>query len=167
MNRIFLPATMVVALLGASAETCLGSGAASQVDVGRGHASAEASYDGPRGMARTDTRVGRVNFARGLAVTYGPQGVSVSQSIGVAHGNFARAHSFQLSVGPQGTHVGHGGVVTRGGNTRVISGGETYTGPGGPHGGNFATGTGHRTDAWSRSQTVRRWSSNPWPHVSR
>jgi hypothetical protein len=166
MKRVLYSAA-AFALLGASAETCLGSGAASQVDVGRGHASAEAGYDGPRGIARTDTRVGRVNFARGLAVTYGPNGVSISQSIGVAHGSFATARTFQLSVGPHGRHVGHSGTVTRGGVTRAISGGDTYTGPGGPQGGNFATGTGRRTDAWSRSQTVPNRSSYPWSHISR
>ena len=154
MKRNLFSAAVAVVLLGLSVQACRASGAASQVDVGRRHASAEASYDGPAGIARTDTRVGRVNFARGLAVSYGPQGISLSQSIGVSRGPFGTAHNFQLSVGPHGTHVGHGGVVSRGGDTRVITGGHTSTGPGGPHGGNFATGNGHRTQAWSRSRST-------------
>jgi hypothetical protein len=154
MKRNLFPTAMAVVLLGWTVQTCRANGAASQVDLGRRHASAEASYSGPAGMARTDTRVGRVNFARGLAVSYGPQGISLSQSIGVSRGPVATAHNFQLSVGPDGTHVGHGGVVSRGGDTRVITGGHTSTGPGGPHGGNFATGNGRHTQAWSRSQST-------------
>jgi hypothetical protein len=167
MKRNLFAAAIVVVLLSWSPETCQANGAASQVDVGRRHAGAEASYDGPAGIARTDTRVGRVNFARGLAVSYGPQGVSISHSIGVSRGGVATAHNFQLSVGPHGRHVSHGGVVSRGGDTRVISGGETYTGRGGPHGGSFSSGTGHRTNAWSRSQSDPRRSSYPWHHFSR
>jgi hypothetical protein len=167
MKRNLLAAAIVVVLLGWWPKTCQADGAASQVDVGRRHAGAEASYDGPAGIARTDTRVGRVNFARGLAVSYGPQGISLSQSIGVSRGGVGTAHNFQLSVGPQGRHASHGGVVSHGGDTRVITGGETYTGRGGPQGGSFASGTGHRTDAWSRSQSDPRRSSHPWHHFMR
>lgn len=125
----------------------------SSVDVGRRHARADAGYDAPRGIARTETQVGRVNLGRGLAVGYGPNGISLSHSIGVNHRGVGTAHNFQMSVGPHGTHIGHGGVVTSGGNSRVITGGETWTGRVGAGGGNFATGHGRRSDAWSRSST--------------
>ncbi len=138
----------------------------SRVDVGRRHARADAGTSAPRGIARTETRVGRVNLGRGLAVGYGPNGVSLSHSIGVNHGGVGTAHNFQMSVGPHGTHVGHGGVVTSGGNSRVITGGESWTGRGGAGGGNFATGHGRRSDTWSRSST-RSHAAHLLQHFSR
>lgn len=136
--------------------TSLASGAYSQVDVGRHHADAQAGYNAPAGIARTESRVGNVSLGRGLAIGYGPNGISISHSIGVAGRHMGTAHNFQLSVGPNGTHVGRSGVVTTGGNTRVIAGGDTASGPGVPHGGNFATGYGRRTEAWSQSEVYKR-----------
>ena len=162
MKRNLSLIAMAVVLSGLSVRTSQAMDAASRVDIGRRHARAEASYDGPAGMARTDTRVGRVNFARGLAVSYGLDGVSLSQSIGVSHGGLSTAHNFQLSIGPGGTHLSRGGVVSRGGDTRAITGGRTSLGPGGPRGGSSATGTGLDTRAWSRSESHPRWSSHPW-----
>jgi hypothetical protein len=148
--------------------TTLANGAYSQVDVGRGHADALAGYNAPAGIARTESRVGNVSLARGLAIGYGPNGISLSHSIGVAGHHVGTAHNFQLSVGPNGTHVGRSGVVTTGGNTRVIAGGDTASEPGVPHGGNFATGYGRRTEAWSQSEVYKRRASvHRHPHSRR
>ncbi len=162
MKRNLSLIAIAIVLTGLSVRTSQASDAASRVDIGRRHARAEASYDGPAGMARTDTRVGRVNFARGLAVSYGIDGVSLSQSIGVSHGGLSTAHNFQLSIGPGGTHLSRGGVVTRGGDSRAITSGHTSRGRGGPRGGSSSTGTGHDTRAWSSSESHPRWSSHPW-----
>ena len=148
--------------------TCLANGAHSQVDVGRHHADAQAGYSGPAGMARTESRVGNVSLGRGLAIAYGPGGISLSHSIGVASRGVGTAHNFQLSVGPNGTHVGRSGVVTAGGNTRVIAGGDTSSEPGRPQGGNSASGFGRHTEAWSRSQVnARRAALHRHPHSRR
>ncbi len=153
MSRIFRCFVPPVALLIVFPLVSRAQESWSSVDVGRRHARADAGYDAPRGIARTETKVGRVNLGRGLAVGYGPNGISLSHSIGVNHRGVGTAHNFQMSVGPHGTHIGHGGVVTSGGNSRVITGGESWTGRGGAGGGNFATGHGRRSDAWSRSST--------------
>lgn len=153
MSCCLFSGVAVVTLL---ASPSLGSDAYSHVDVGRRHADASAGYHAPEGIARTQSRVGRVNVGRGLAVGFGAGGVSLSHSIGVVRGGAGAAHNFQLSVGPHGTHSGHSGVVTRGGQSRVVSGGETWTGPGGSGGSNFATGSGRRTEAWARSATRNR-----------
>lgn len=148
--------------------TCLAEGAYSEVDVGRRHAEAQAGYSGRAGIARTQSRVGAVSLGRGLAIGYGPGGISLSHSIGVSGRGIGTAHNFQLSVGPNGTHVGRSGVVTAGGNTRVIAGGDTSRGPGRPQGGNFAAGFGRRTEAWSQSQVHgRRGAGHRYPHRRR
>lgn len=148
--------------------TCLANGAYSEVDVGRRHAEAQAGYTGPAGIARTESRVGAVSLGRGLAVGYGPGGISLSHTIGVSSRGVGTAHSFQLSVGPDGTHVGRSGVVTAGGNTRVIAGGDTSRGPDGAQGGNFAAGYGRHTEAWSQSQVHgRRGAAHRYPYWRR
>ena len=149
---------LVAALLGLSVQTCLADGAWSGVDVGPGHAGADAGYDAPNGIARTESRVGDINMGRGFALGYGPNGLSLSHSIGISgqHG-FGAAHNFNMSIGPNGTHVSHGGTQTFGGNTRVLAGGESHIGPGQVWGGSRAGGFGHHTRAWSRSRTHRRW----------
>ena len=148
--------SLVLLLLSSTASA---NEAYSQVDVGRRHADAQAGYDAPAGIARTESRVGNVSLGRGLAIGYGPNGISISHSIGVAGRHIGTAHNFQLTVGPNGTHVGRSGVVTTGGNTRVIAGGDTASGPGVPHGGNFATGYGRRIEAWSQSEVHARRAS--------
>lgn len=152
-TAVFGASSLVFFLL---AGTSLGNGAHSQVDVGRHHADAQAGYNAPAGIARTESRVGEVSLGRGLAIGYGPGGISLSHSIGLSGRVLGGAHNFQLSVGPNGTHVGRSGVVTAGGNTRVIAGGDTSSGPGRPQGGNFATGFGRRTEAWSQSRVDAR-----------
>ncbi len=156
MLRSHFQFCLLAAAIGLSVETCLADGAWSGVDVGPGHAGATAGYDAPQGIARTESRVGRVNMGRGLAVGFGPNGLSLSHSIGVSgqHG-IGAAHNFNMSIGPNGTHVSHGGVQTVGGNSRVLAGGETHIGSGPIRGGSYTSGYGHNTRAWSRSRTRR------------
>lgn len=146
-------------LLGLSVETCLADGAWSGVDVGPGHAEANAGYDAPQGLARTESRVGQVNVGQGFALGYGPDGLSLSHSIGVSgqNGLLGAAHNFNLSIGRDGTHVSHGGVQTIGGNSRVLAGGEAHYGPGQLGGGSYTGGFGQNTRAWSQSRTRRFW----------
>jgi hypothetical protein len=157
MLRSLFCSASLVGLLGLAVETCLADGAWSSVDVGRGHAGATAGYDAPQGLARTETHVGRVSLGRGLALGLGPEGLSLSHTIGVSGHRAGAAHNFQLSIGPNGTHVSRGGTVTRGGNTRVVAGGETYSGPGPVRGDSFAGGFGRRSRAWARSRAWHRW----------
>jgi hypothetical protein len=158
MSMLKLRSVLFAAVLGLSVDMCLAGGAWSGVDVGPGHAGATAGYDAPEGFARTESRVGRVNVGRGLAVGLGPDGLSLSHTIGVAgHHGAGAAHNFNLSIGRDGTHVSHGGAVTHGGNTRVIAGGETHAGPGNVRGDSYAGGYGRHTRAWARSRVHRRW----------
>ncbi|MHB8903046.1 MAG: hypothetical protein ACYC6Y_30160, partial [Thermoguttaceae bacterium] len=130
----------------------------SGVDVGPGHAGATAGYDAPQGIARTESQVGTVNVGRGLAVGFGPNGLTVSHSIGVSgQQGVGAAHNFNMSIGRDGTHVSQGGTYTVGGNTRVLAGGETYIGSGQVGGGSYTGGYGFDTQSWSRSQTRRFW----------
>jgi hypothetical protein len=156
LRSLFYPA-LLVGVLGLSVETCLADGAWSSVDVGPGHAGATAGYDAPEGFARTESRVGQVSLGRGLALGLGPDGLSLSHTVGVSGPRAGAAHNFQLSIGRDGTHVSHGGAVTRGGNTRVLAGGETYVAPGHVRGDSYSGGFGHHTRAWARSQVWRRW----------
>ncbi len=155
-SRLFL--CLLTAVLGLTVETCLADGAWSGVDVGPGHAGATAGYDAPQGIARTESRVGQVSMGRGFALGLGPDGLSLSHSIGVSgqHG-VGVAHNFNLSIGQDGTHVSHGGVQTIGGNTRVLAGGETHIGSGQIQGGSYSSGYGHDTRVWSNSRTRRFW----------
>ena len=154
-HRLFATATPVV-LLCLAALTAWAQGSSSWVDVGPGHADAGAATDAPFGFARSESRVGHVNLGRGLAVGFGPNGLTLSHSIGLQDHGLGLGHNFNLSVGPNGTHVGHGGVVTVGPNSQVFTGGNSRIDRFGPRGGSYAGGHGHFTRAWSRNRTWRR-----------
>jgi hypothetical protein len=87
----------------------------------------------------------------------GPNGISLSNSIGAGTGPLGGAHNVNLHIGRNGTHVSHGGVVSQGGNRRVISGGSAGNYGGQVSGGNYSTGFGNQTNAYSKSRT-RRWN---------
>lgn len=101
-----------------------------------GTAQANASWDGDggRGLTRTDTRTGRVNLARGLAVGIDRDGLDLSFSHAIA-GNRGPGYAgtFNLSIGRDGS-VSHsyGGAVSRGGYRRSVeAGGAASSRPGG------------------------------------
>ncbi len=138
----------------------LAEGSDTWVEIGPGSANAGASTDAPFGIARTGTRVGRVNVGRGLAVGMGPNGLTLSHTIGVGQNGLGAAHNFNMSIGREGTNIGHGAVVTAGPGSRVIAGGNTRIDRFGPRGGSRAGGTGPYTRAWTESRTRRtplRW----------
>ena len=153
MLKQLIPAATALLVVSLAASNVRAEGASSWVDVGPGHANAGASYDAPLGIAQSESRVGDVNMGRGLAIGFGPNGFTLSHSIGVQDNGVAFGHNVQLSIGPNGTHVSHGGVVTAGGNSQVITGGETQIDRFGARGGNYAGGSGWQTQAWSESRT--------------
>lgn len=99
-----------------------------QAGSGRGRsgtAAATAHYEGDVGFARTDSRTGRVNVARGVALGVDEDGLSFSLSTAVAPRNGpALATNFNVSIGTNGevaTSVGR--AVASGGAERSVSAG--------------------------------------------
>ncbi|WP_230265864.1 hypothetical protein [Stieleria sp. JC731] len=130
--------------------------AGSWVDVGRGRVGAGSNAKGllQFGKSRSSSKNG-VDFGHGFAVGAGPNGIALSNSVGVGGGPLGAAHNVQLNIGRGGAHISHGGVVTQGGNRRVISGGQTGTTSNGRvFGGSSSTGFGNRTNTYSKSRTV-------------
>ncbi|MBN1345256.1 MAG: hypothetical protein JXQ73_21365 [Phycisphaerae bacterium] len=89
-----------------------------------GSAGATANWDGDggKGIARTDTRTGKINLARGLAVGIDRDGLDLSFSHAIApQRGPAYAGTFNLSIGRDGS-VSHsyGGAIAQGGSTRSV-----------------------------------------------
>lgn len=132
-----------------------------------GNATATARYEGDVGFARTDTRTGQVNLARGVAVGVDEDGVTVSLSLAVAPKNGpAIATNLNLTFNRDGTTaVSTGHSVATGGAARTVSAGGRSTAT---HHDAIATSTaaGHTTSggivrAVTRSDTYNR------PHAVR
>ena len=165
-----LPRSLRTCVFGFAA-TCLftgvaaAQGASTIVDVGPGFAGSDATASGRWTHTDTESRVGsNGSMARGLAIGAGPNGLSLSHSIGVNHGGVGLGHNLNLSIGRGGTHVSHGGVKSVGGNSRIIAGGGTQQNFGGisgrVRGGSTVTGFGNRTQNHSGARTrnfFRRW----------
>ena len=147
-------ASLSIAALALIANTASAQRAGSWVDIAGGRVGAGASADGlfKHATSKSSSKNG-VDFGHGFAVGAGPNGIAVSNTIGAGGGPLGVAHNVQLNIGPGGTHVSQGGVVTQGGNRRVLSGGETGIRNGQVYGGSRSTGFGHRTKAWSNSRT--------------
>ena len=100
------------------------SAVAGSPGLGTGTAAATADYrgDGP-GYANTQTRSGRVNLARGIAVGFDRDGLSLSTSYGVAgHIGPAVAGTLSVNIGLNGqvaTSIGR--TVARGDRARTVS----------------------------------------------
>lgn len=88
-----------------------------------GTATATAHYEGDVGFARTDTRTGRVNVARGVAVGVDEDGISLSVSLAFAPlGGPAFATNFNMSFDRDGGGAtSFGNVVATGGTSRTVS----------------------------------------------
>ena len=131
MTRRFLTfATLAIATtsfaLASSAST---SATAGYNRYAGGNAAATASYTGEQGFARTDTKTGRVNIARGVALGVDENGVSLSLSNAVATQNGpAVSTTFNLSIGAAGNSaMSVGAAAATGGTAReATSGGSTY-----------------------------------------
>lgn len=157
-RKIILGCFAILFLAAASASPAAAQRADSFVDIFRGGAGAGASADGQFKFARSKSSSNNgVQFGHGLAVGAGPNGIAVSNSIGAGAGPIGAAHNLNMTIGRDGTHLSQGGVVSQGGNRRVVSGGGTGIQNGQVYGGSGSSGFGNRTKAWSSSQT-NQWS---------
>lgn len=149
LKKIVACFTLVAAPAVANAQS-----AGTSVDVGPGQAGASGIASGQWQLVDSSSRVGNgTSLGNALAVGAGPNGVAISHSVGVNGGGGGAAHNFNLAIGAGGTHVSHGGVVTAGGNSRVIAGGSAQNGFA-PQGGSSVGGFGNNTQAYSNSQTT-------------
>lgn len=137
-----------------------GQNASTVVDVSPGQAGASGTASGAWQLVESNSRVNHgTSLGKSLAVGAGPNGLAISHSVGVNSGGVGAAHNFNLSIGPQGTHVSNGSVISQGGNSRVIAGGNAQTGFTGPRGGSQVSGFGHHTRAHSQSRTMPAFRS--------
>jgi hypothetical protein len=151
-----------LALAGFAASEASAQRAESWVDIGNGFAGSGASASGSLvqiAKSKSSSRNG-VQFGHGFAVGAGPEGVSLSNSIGAGTGPVGAAHNLNLHLGRNGAHVSHGGVVSEGGNRRVISGGQAGSYQGRVQGGSRSSGFGRNTKAYSKSRTLP-WNGSP------
>lgn len=145
---------LITSLILLSSSTASAQRAGSWVDIGRGFAGAGASADGDFQFAKSrSSNKNGIGFGHGFAVGAGPNGIAISNSIGAGGGPLGAAHNMQLNIGAGGTHLSHGGVVSQGGNRRVISGGSTGVTNGQVWGGSQSTGFGNNSRAYSKSHT--------------
>lgn len=131
-----------------------------------GNAAATASYNGDVGFARTDTRSGSVNLARGVAVGFDENGLalSVSNAIAPKHGP-AVATNFNLSLGRDGVAHSTGVSVANGPLHReATAGGSTSSGPLRPTATSIASG---QTDRYGRVVAHTNAYSSPRPQAVR
>ena len=160
MNQVALGCLTTLALVAGTASPASAQRAGSWVDIGNGFAGSGASASGSLlqiAKSKSSSKNG-VQYGHGFAVGAGPEGISLSNSIGAGTGPLGAAHNVNLHVGRNGTHVSHGGVVSQGGNRRVVSGGNAGSYNGRVSGGSSSTGFGNRTKAYSKSQT-RQWNT--------
>lgn len=114
------PIVVLTAAVLCSAPAALASDAATSATAGSrpggGTAAATAHYEGDVGFARTNTRSGAVNIARGVAVGFDEDGLSLSVSNAVATRNGpAVATNFNLSIDRDGDVSHSSGIaVARG-----------------------------------------------------
>lgn len=127
------------------------------VTVGRNGTGATASFDGLFGIAKTKVKSGDIDVGRGLAIGVGQNGLTLSHTIGGGKHGVGLGHTMQLNIGENGTHFGHGAIVSQGGQNQFVQlGSQTTTRNGVPQGGNVLNGFGQNNQAFSQSQTVRR-----------
>ncbi|MBL8878029.1 MAG: hypothetical protein JNG88_02825 [Phycisphaerales bacterium] len=106
--------------------TVFGADAATTAGVtGRGRdatAVATANYTGEAGFARTNSRSGEVNQARGIAVGFDENGLALSLSNAVEHRGLAVASNFNINIDRDGDVSTSSGVaLARGGREREVS----------------------------------------------
>jgi hypothetical protein len=119
-----------------------------------GTAQATAYYAGDIGFARTNTRSGSINLARGIAVGVDRSGLSISVSQAVApRGGQAIAATFNLSIDRDGQVSRSRGVTVANGPilSSASAGGRVGTDRYGSTATAFATG---RTDQFGRVQAT-------------
>lgn len=110
--------------LAAASEASTSAGAGAGL-AGPGSAWATANYQGDRGFARTDTRSGAINLARGVAVGVDEDGLSLSISHAVAANGVssapAVASNFNLNIDRSGeVSTSNALVLANGGASRTV-----------------------------------------------
>jgi hypothetical protein len=108
----------------AQAQTTETSATASHHRYGPGTSRATADYNGDGvGFTRTQARSGRLNLARGLAVGFDRNGLSVSHSVALAPSRgpaIGRTVSLQLGLDGRGS-ISRGSVKADGGRQRSVA----------------------------------------------
>lgn len=144
MKRMFLKswiASLVLSAAGAAwaSDAATSATAGSSLLSRNGTAAATARYEGDRGFARTDTRSGPVNLARGVAVGVDKDGLSISVSNAVAprmgpavatnfsmtlgrDGDVAKNHSVSVARGPLHREATAGGATGTNGRDAYATG---------------------------------------------
>lgn len=147
-NARLLAALAGIFVVGAAnASDATTSASAGSNRYGPGTAAATASYGGDVGFARTDSRSGRVNLARGVAVGVDQNGLSLSLSNAVAlQGGPAVATNLNLSIDRDGdVSVSGGHAVARGPIHQSV-----YAGGGAGNGRAAIATAGGNTDRFGR-----------------
>ena len=127
------------------------AGASSNPFTGGGTATATAAHNAPIGFARTDTRSGPINAARGVAVGVDRDGITLSVSAALAPKlGPAVAANFNMTIDRDGDVSRSTGLaVAKGPGTREVNvGGETHTG-------RFGAGSSSIANAKAPHGTVR------------
>ncbi|MGD8454566.1 MAG: hypothetical protein PVJ57_22355 [Phycisphaerae bacterium] len=166
MKRLALiTATLATMSLAATSFASDADTSASATNARRGSAgtaTATAHYTGTVGFARTDTRSGSTNLARGVAVGFDRDGLSLSVSEAIAPRlGPAVATNFNLSIGRNGEVSGSMGrvVATGSGERSVTAGGGSGAGRLATPSVSYATG---RTGATGNvTATTRAYNAAP------
>ncbi len=127
------------------------AGATSNPLNGGGSATATAAYNAPIGFARTNTRSGPINAARGVAVGVDKDGLTLSVSTALAPKlGPAVAANFNITIERDGDVSRSSGIAVAKGpaNREVNVGGET-------HSGRFGAGSSSNATAKAPHGTVR------------
>jgi len=145
-----------------------------------GTAQAAARYEGDRGFARTQSRSGPVNLARGVAVGVDERGLSLSVSQAVApQAGPALAANFNMSIGMDGRVSGSTGLALsegplyrsasaggRAGTGRVSPAAVSYaSGKSDPNGRVTASTRAYESRSRPVSATYRAYPPSPIPVV--
>lgn len=172
MNRLArLTATLATLALthaAVASEAQTSASAGSNRYARNGTATATASYEGDVGFARTDTRSGSVNLARGVAVGFDEDGLSLSISNAIApRFGPAIATNFNLSIDTDGDVSASRGLAIASGplSRTATAGGVTANGRGllAPAASSFASG---ETDRHGRVIARTSAFSSPRPVIA-
>ena len=127
-------------------------------------AEATARYDGDVGLARTDTRTGRISLARGLAVGADRNGLTLSASHALAtRSGLSVARNFNLTIGRDGQVAVSGGrTVSRGSQRRSAeAGGIARAGHGRTGASSWAAGSSDRRGFVRTNTHARSFKPRP------
>ncbi len=146
--------------------TAFASEAETSASVGNGYgrastAAATARYEGDIGFARTQTRSGAVDRARGVAVGFDEDGLSISLSNAVGRFGTTIASTLNVSIGSDGRVSASGGSAVGSGSLHrsASAGGVVSTGrtPASAVANATSDDGGHaRASTWSRDGGPRR-----------